>query len=891
MHRAKSIDEIYEEVRNFDVVITNDAPLATALNGRIDRPLVGGFAYTPRHLASMLSVQVLGKPVMNDLEIIAAVSDETGFEFKFVHDEIENIRNIRRYTKDIEKHLYSKSSRKIYDSYRLLPTLEKVMALFVPETYHETGGTGPVLRDNMFLGKKVAVIGIEFFDDLDKHFIPIKHKEVDVFVHDEEYEIPVFYEIGNDRQIAENVAELIDIERATDTAIVMDTESKIADAVRSALYRRGIPFKNTMAVRDLSQIRDYLKFLNLSMSYGTLRVKHARELFSSYGGTIRGRFDNMLLSKTTGLGERAAELTECMKNIRGMTFDAVCECVVPKIHRPQVKILLDEMKFTDRKVTQQLVSEMNYAVNNIADLHHNEQIPDSEKKGVLLADCHKSVFVDRPFVILLGLGVEWENRIVGRQYIDKEAEAEKDALKFKVLLQQGHSRIYAVNSIRDGKPARPAVLFDGIYESEGTKRTASSFSDVAPVKKGLWYEEEQEITRENEITIDSGTEDVPRLSKSSYNNFCDCPRSYYYGNLVTTPDNEYTAFGNFLHEFAELYICHPGHVRSMGMEHYAQIIGAAFAGLSSPLREETDMDRIRIALNNLVLFIDSLNLGEVPLNMKNSSRKYPNGLMISEGLDECSDMAERELADSENGIYGKMDFLYGRTSIDYKTGKFKEPKEIVSCMELAPNKAAETQPQIYLALLKSSGLANPCFRLFFLFGKDHSVKDGRTVHENTVDVCLMGTSKKESLLESDSVLKEELEGIKKYSEICSNWVDFAVPISEYGPPEGEWYKNDGLIAAVEASLGLTKKIDVPGALKKVQKAYDSDYWVCGNKVWIPSDSLERFLEKLRSDRKLIERMMVDGFPAAPRNDCRYCGYVTLCTKTPVSAEAEEGSDE
>ena len=51
MKRAKTIDEIYEEVRDYDLVLTADAALATALNARIDRPVVGFFAVTPKQVA------------------------------------------------------------------------------------------------------------------------------------------------------------------------------------------------------------------------------------------------------------------------------------------------------------------------------------------------------------------------------------------------------------------------------------------------------------------------------------------------------------------------------------------------------------------------------------------------------------------------------------------------------------------------------------------------------------------------------------------------------------------------------------------------------------------------------------------------------------------------
>ena len=55
MYLAKSIDELYEEVKDYDLVICNDAPLALALNNRLDRPRVGAFAITPRQLAGDLS--------------------------------------------------------------------------------------------------------------------------------------------------------------------------------------------------------------------------------------------------------------------------------------------------------------------------------------------------------------------------------------------------------------------------------------------------------------------------------------------------------------------------------------------------------------------------------------------------------------------------------------------------------------------------------------------------------------------------------------------------------------------------------------------------------------------------------------------------------------------
>ena len=80
MKLLKSIDELYSEVRDYDLVITNDAALETALNARVDTVRMGPFAITPRHLAGLLSHGILNRTEVNDLELVAKVSEETAQE-------------------------------------------------------------------------------------------------------------------------------------------------------------------------------------------------------------------------------------------------------------------------------------------------------------------------------------------------------------------------------------------------------------------------------------------------------------------------------------------------------------------------------------------------------------------------------------------------------------------------------------------------------------------------------------------------------------------------------------------------------------------------------------------------------------------------------------------
>ena len=449
MRRLKSIDEIYREVRDYDLVITNDAALETALNARVDTVRMGTFAITPRHLAGDLSYCVLREREISDLELVAEVSRRTELDFKYVYSEIQNFRDIRRYTSDVMKYITTKRSRRVYEAYESLPTRERVMSAF-----DNTGELPDILRD-----KRTAVIGVELFDDLDKHFVPLDCDFIDIFHDDGGYDIPEIREVGNDRQLAENAVDLIDGEHAGDYAIVLKASSPIADAVRAALYRRRLPFVNSLNVRDLAQVRDYIGFLGYCMEYETVRVGQVKELFAALNGFFKPGREGFLLSKVPDedLRDHARDFRDLMRTAfyDGITFAEVMDRFCDNRARIQVGIVINSLGLADKTVTPNRLSELRYAVDNVTELKHNEEIPENEKTGVLIADCSNSVFVDKPVVIYLGMEQDWNIPVVGRRYVDAEDEAERNATRLEALLQQGSRRVYMVNSTKNGKKARP----------------------------------------------------------------------------------------------------------------------------------------------------------------------------------------------------------------------------------------------------------------------------------------------------------------------------------------------------------------------------------------------------------------------------------------------------
>ncbi len=875
MRLLKSIDEIYDEVKDYGLVITNDVALETALNARITTARIGKLASTPRHIVQQLGPAILGKPFLSDLELIAAVSQETGCGFRQVYSEILNFREIRRYTEEVRTYLNTSNSKKIYHSYSAMPTLEKAMSLFDPDDE----------RVSWFFQKqgRVAVVGVDLFDDLDKHCIPMDADIIEIF-KDGEFSMGTIYEVGNDHTLAENAVDLIEKGRETDFAIVMSASDPIADSVRASLYRRGIPFVNTLNVKDLAQIRDYIGFLSLALSYRTVRVKAVKEIFSGYNGFFKPGREEYLLCKQNAddMREHAYDLKECMRAIveDGMTFGQVRDIVCNRQNRPQVTMLLEELGVTDSLVTPDRVAEVRFAVENVQELKHNEQIPDDELRGVLLADCKNSVYVDRPVVIYLGMEQEWNIPVVGRRYIDAESESDKNAMRLEALVQQGQSRVYCVNVNKKGKKARPSLTFDNI---DG--RSCDSFDALGEVVRGRWAVpmQQTEYVRGTEM-MDDTMEFGDPFSKSTLNAYVACPRRYMFHDLLPSPDKTYTEFGNLIHEFAELYCTHGDVVREKGVEAFTTMISDRYAGLSTPLMTDLDIDRIRIAMTNVMRYIDRYGI-QCTLDSSNSSKSRPNRFLQELGLDGTSTCCETDHRSSRNPIHGVFDLMWGDVVTDYKTGKGKTLSDMMKDMEyLDVSKQPEFQPLMYLALALETEGRCVGFNQFYAMDNDvESVSPDFDITRNVRSVRLSDLDSRRYVLETPEG-EALISGLVK-NEFKPRTRSILDTIASCAPPDPRtWRDDESLIAAL---LKVVGKSDADSNVKDIRTVigYVADA-VSGGMVasdeclTIPLGTLNGFLEFVdRMHTAMVEGRTTD-LPAspAPRIKCEDCDYYMACTR-------------
>ena len=124
IRRTKDLDSLYDEVADYDLVIVPDAPFASALNRRLDRPHFGNFAITPRRLAAGRREQAEDRLAF--LEII----DQTDHDWRAVAYAIGNVLQCWEHQGSLDAILeydgYSdETTREVVDVMRTLRTTSK----------------------------------------------------------------------------------------------------------------------------------------------------------------------------------------------------------------------------------------------------------------------------------------------------------------------------------------------------------------------------------------------------------------------------------------------------------------------------------------------------------------------------------------------------------------------------------------------------------------------------------------------------------------------------------------------------------------------------------------------------------------------------------------------
>lgn len=702
IRRGKSTDRLYEDCRGFDLVIVPDAPLADALNRRLDRPHFGTFAITPRRLATRRREEAEDRLAF--LEVI----EETDLSWKQAAYVVGNILQCWEYQGELDSILE-------YDSYAddatrtVVDTLEEIEITSRQLTAFS-------LDDD----QSVAVVGRERLTPLEASILPADYTDVSQFT-DDAFDYPTFRIFDSSAAIIDTVLDSIPADNADEFAIVLDQESAYSSLIESGLEAADIPYYGGPGFIDQPTNRGFLRLLRTAYAGRDTRVTTVRPILAQLGSDISIEHDD---KRVVDIDHPAAR--ELLRLRDRITDGAVADAIeayeaATGADLDSLRAELERLGVLSEPVSERLVNRLHFYFQTY-------EVPiDRENEGVLLADAKAAAHVGRPVVFYLGLDEGWTHQSPRRPWVDNDAEYVRNIQQFQLLLQNGVEQHFLVQDASGGQPITPCLYFEELLEAEFER-----FSDFESSSHTSGSRADGEGFDRESLNVDA--ESLSTISQSSLNSYVNSPRDYFFDRLVDAPDADHFTEGNLFHDFAEFYVSHPEFVGEAELES----VVALLLEETTPYHREPDRaikrTEYRAALETIVSYFDE-NPPEEPPFLTPVERRGENDIAAHFDRPIDSSVTERWFENDSLGIKGKIDLVHGPTRLlDHKSGSKKSASEVVKNAALEqPSDTPNFQALLYLAHYRTVKPDEPLSFTFFHFTE---VVDDLLRGDAELDDCL-----------------------------------------------------------------------------------------------------------------------------------------------------------
>ena len=684
IRRAKTADSLYGEVKDYDLVVTPDAPLASAINRRLDRPHFGTFATTPRRLAAGRREQAEDRVAF--LEVI----EQTDHDWKSIAYAIGNVLQCWEHQGSLDAILdyesyVEETTREVVEIMRILQTTSKQLTEYT-------------IDDN----QSVAVVGYDQLTNLERSVLPDTFERVNLFT-DETFDYPEFHIFQSATDIVTALLDTITAHNAEHVAVVLDSGSQYSSLVESALEAADIPFYGGPGFIDDPHHRAFIRLLRVGFRGSETTVGDVQPLLTQMDIDVsindhQKRLDTVDIPDIEWLQAFCTDIEE-------QTFSEALETYTNKTG---VELSL----FDEELQTLGLagVPVTNATVDRLAYYLQTYEVPvDRDNEGVLLADARSSAYVDRPVVFHLGMGQDWTHSAPQRPWVDTETQFERYIGNFQRLLQSGGQQYYLVQDAAGGEPVTPCLYFGDLLDDDFER-----FSDLDAI-------EYRRRPRSNGVgfdhhPLDVEAETVETVSQSSLNSYVNSPRDYFFGKLLESPDQEHFLEGNLFHDFAEFYVNHPERIADTEISELVDLMLREAEDFFSSADETLRRRKYRIGLELIMEYLDDHG-PESDAFLTATSGWGEN--FFAEYFDEPVDspLTERWFEDYSLGVSGKIDLVKAPDHLlDYKSGSKKRSTQIVKGAAIDP--PADTpnfQAALYLTYYRTLQPDEPLEFTFFHF--------------------------------------------------------------------------------------------------------------------------------------------------------------------------------
>ena len=650
--RAKSLQQLYDAVSGYDIVLVPDLPLATALNRRPNRPHAGTFAMTPRQFVGTR------RAVDENRQVFLTIIERSDHSWKQTAYAISNALQCWQHTGEVDAILE-------YDSFADSVTQTVV------EELSELDTTSKQLSDYTIpAGKSVAVIGDDQLTPLERSILPKDYDTFALFSTDS-FDLPPFHIFESAAEIVDSLLDTITVENAENVGIVLDSGSQYSSLVESALEAADIPFYGGPGFIDIPAHRAYLNLLRAGFRGPATTIGDIKPLLTHLDIEIPHEDTEKHLQTVDH--PQLAWLQSLCTDIENTTFREVLAAFSTRTHHslPRLRKELSRLGIATAQITEARVDDLAFYLQTY-------DVPvDRDGQGVVLADATSSGYVDRPVVFYLGLDNGWTHSVPQRPWIEADTQMTRYLSQFQLLLQSGSEQYYLVEDTAGGQPVTPCLYFNELLE-----RDFDRFSDLP--SRGYSRMLETEATGFEKETYDIEAGASSTISQSSLNSFVNSPRDWFFSQLIDSPQKDYFREGNLLHDFAEFYVANPEFVDEAILEEVVDVILAEvepfYAATDRPLRKRT----YEIGIETIVEFLDA----NPPTDggfLTPASGYGQNFFAEHFDRDIDTPVTERWFEDDSRGIKGKIDLVHAPTTLlDYKKSSKKRETQVVKRSAIDP---------------------------------------------------------------------------------------------------------------------------------------------------------------------------------------------------------------
>ena len=636
--KTYSIDELYDRVKDYDLVLTIDAPLTDALNARRNNPCLGHFAITPRRLV-MDNTDV---KIEDQRSMFLNIIRKTDLNWKQASYLIENIIHCWKYTGDPYKILD-------YDEFESKETLEVINRL------KNSSNPYSMMDDYKIEDKKVAVVSEHQFTELDRKLLPDDYDSIDIF-KEENKRLPKFRIFDSSTQIIQTVLENVKEQDPKNTAVVMEPDSSYRYLIESTFRTNDIPYMISREFAEDIDLRTFLKIIRFGLSNRGLKVRDVRPILNNFNITVSREYNDMLINNLEI--DELTDVKRLLNSIPDSTFKDILKIYEKKTGKKQRYLfqVLKELDILKDEISIELLNSLRYFLDSF------DLTVESAGRGVLIASPKTSSYIDRPIVFYLGMDSSWTPEVPNKPWIDQDDFEEKKTKDFKILLQNGEEQYFLVQNKRMNERVVPCYYFNDF-----TKEDIEGFTDLIHEK----YSHSRGESRSpfGKESLDVKTNPVELLSQSSLNKLAYCPKDYFFSRLVEKEDKIYFRKGNLLHDFAEFYVNHEDFVDKREKEEFVNIMMDDIRPYLQDYQESMTRTEFTIGIRNLK---DYLKNKDIVFTEFTGYDKIDKRNIFAEKFDLPLDTTVTEMSfrNEDIGAKGKIDLILSENHIlDHKTGR------------------------------------------------------------------------------------------------------------------------------------------------------------------------------------------------------------------------------